>query len=71
MPNTSGLDLLKRVRAESRFKHLPFVLVTAEAEKAQVVEALKAGVSNYVVKPFSMDQFREKVTAALVKKQAA
>ncbi len=64
MPNCSGLDLLKRVRGDSRFKHLPFVLVTAEAEKTQVVEAVKAGVSNYVVKPFTPAQLTEKLEAA-------
>jgi two-component system chemotaxis response regulator CheY len=52
MPNCTGLDLLRRVRSDSRYTKLPFVLVTAEADKAQVVEALTAGVSAYVVKPF-------------------
>ena len=63
MPNCSGLEFLKRVRAESRFKDLPFLMVTAEAEKSQVVEALKAGVSNYVVKPFTPDALKEKLEA--------
>ena len=63
MPNCSGLDFLKRVRADSRYSKLPFMLVTAEAEQHQVIEALKAGVSNYVVKPFTADQLREKIEA--------
>jgi len=63
MPNTTGLDFLKRVRADSRFVKLPFVMVTAEAEQHQVVEALKAGVSNYVVKPFTAQSLREKIEA--------
>lgn len=63
MPNCSGLDFLKRVRGDSRFSKLPFLLVTAEAEQHQVVEALKAGVSNYVVKPFTADQLRDKIEA--------
>ena len=63
MPNTSGLDLLKRVRADSRFGKLPFVMVTAEAEQHQIVEAVKSGVSNYVIKPFSADVLKEKLEA--------
>ena len=49
MPNCTGLDLLKRVRGDSRFGKLPFVMVTAEAEQHQIVEAVKSGVSNYVI----------------------
>ena len=44
MPNCSGLDLLKRVRGDSRFKELPFMLVTAESEQSQIVEAIQAGL---------------------------
>lgn len=61
MPKSSGLDLLKRVRADSRFNALPFVLLTAEAEAHQVKEALAAGVSNYIVKPFTVDSLKEKL----------
>ncbi len=64
MPRSTGIDFLKRVRSESRFKHLPFVLVTAEAEKSQIIEAINAGASNYVVKPFTSDILREKLTNA-------
>ncbi|MCB9027059.1 MAG: response regulator [Bdellovibrionaceae bacterium] len=53
MPNCTGLEFLKRVRADARFKALPFVLLTAESEASQVKEALLAGVDNYVIKPFS------------------
>jgi len=63
MPNTTGLDLLKRVRADSRFGKIPFVMVTAEAEQHQIVEAVKAGVSNYVIKPFTSDILKEKLEA--------
>ena len=52
MPNCTGLDLLKRARSDSRFANIPFFLVTAESEKSQIVEALKAGVTGYIVKPF-------------------
>jgi two-component system chemotaxis response regulator CheY len=64
MPNLTGLDFLKKVRADARFKALPFVLVTAEAEQSQVVEAVKAGVTNYVVKPFTAQILKEKLEAA-------
>lgn len=61
MPNMSGLDLLKKVRAEERIKKTPFLLVTAEAEMKQVAEAVKAGVDQYVVKPFSKDSLVAKL----------
>ncbi len=67
MPNTSGLDLLKRVRADSRCGKLPFVLVTAEAEQHQIIEALKAGVSNYVIKPFDTATLKTKLEAVYKK----
>jgi len=63
MPNATGLDLLKRIRADSRFGKLPFIMLTAEAEQHQVVEAVKAGVSNYLVKPFTAGSLREKIEA--------
>jgi two-component system chemotaxis response regulator CheY len=71
MPNCSGLDLLKRVRSDSRYKHLPFMLVTAENDQAQVVEAVTAGVDNYVVKPFTADILRVKLEQVYKKKVAA
>lgn len=61
MPNCSGIDLVKRIRADSRFSGLPFLMVTAEAEQHQVVEALKSGVDNYVVKPFTAPILTEKL----------
>lgn len=61
MPNSTGLDFLKRVRADSRFSKLPFLMVTAEREKEQIAEAIKSGVSNYVVKPFTPDTIKEKL----------
>jgi two-component system chemotaxis response regulator CheY len=61
MPNVTGLELLKRVRADAKLKALPVLLVTAEAEKEQVVEAIKAGVNNYVIKPFTADVLKQKM----------
>lgn len=67
MPNGSGLDLLKKVRTDTRFAKLPFMLVTAESEKTQVLEALTVGVSAYVVKPFSMQTLQVKMVEAFSK----
>lgn len=63
MPNMSGLELLKRVRSDAKFAKTPMVLVTAEAEQHQIVEAVKAGVDNYVVKPFTSDILKAKLEA--------
>lgn len=61
MPNMTGLEFLKTVRADPKFKHLPFLMVTAEAEKENIIEAVKAGVSNYIVKPFTGQALKEKL----------
>lgn len=61
MPNCTGLEFLKRVRADSKFKKLPFVLLTAEAEVSQIAEAVQAGVSNYIVKPFTQEILQAKL----------
>ncbi|MAX67838.1 MAG: response regulator [Bacteriovoracaceae bacterium] len=61
MPGLTGLDLLKNLRADERFKKLPFLMITAEAEQANVIIAVKAGVSNFIVKPFSIVTLKEKI----------
>ncbi len=61
MPNMTGIELLKTVRADAKLKHLPFLMVTAEAEKENIIEAVKSGVSNYVVKPFTGQTLAEKL----------
>ena len=53
MPEMNGLDLVKKVRADERFKDIPIIMVTTEGGKAEVITALKAGVNNYIVKPFT------------------
>jgi two-component system chemotaxis response regulator CheY len=68
MPNSSGIELLKNIRADARYQHLPFILVTAESEAAQIAEALKAGADNYVVKPFSPAALKNKIEETLNKK---
>jgi len=61
IPEMSGLELLKAVRADTQLKNTPFVMVTAEAQKDNIVEAVKAGVNNYVVKPFTAETISEKL----------
>jgi two-component system chemotaxis response regulator CheY len=61
MPGMTGLDLLKKCRADERFKKTPFLMITAEGEQGNVVEAVKAGVSNFVVKPFSNAVLEDKI----------
>jgi len=65
MPKMTGLELLKAVRADDQLKQIPFLMVTAEAQKQNVIEAVKAGVSNYVVKPFTAEQISEKLEKIL------
>lgn len=67
MPNMTGLELLKKIRADERFKSLPFLMVTAEGEKGNVVLAVKAGVSNFIVKPFDAPTFQTKLEAIIKK----
>ncbi|MES2801278.1 MAG: response regulator [Bdellovibrionota bacterium] len=62
MPNMTGLELLKACKADPKLKSIPFMLVTAESEKEQIIEAAKAGVSEYVVKPFNAATLKEKLT---------
>jgi two-component system chemotaxis response regulator CheY len=61
MPKMTGLDLLKAVREDEKLKSIPFIMVTAEGQKENVLEAVKAGVSNYIVKPFTPETFNEKL----------
>lgn len=61
MPKMLGIDLLKTCKADARFANLPFMLVTAESEQKQILEAAKAGVSDYVVKPFNAAILKQKL----------
>ena len=69
MPNMDGFTLVKRIRESD--KRTPLVMCTTEAEKSRVIEAIKAGVNNYVVKPFTPESLTEKVKATLAKSAAA
>lgn len=65
MPEMNGLELVKKVRADGRFADLPIIMVTTEGGKAEVITALKAGVNNYIVKPFTPQVLKEKLSAVL------
>lgn len=70
MPNMTGLELLKAVRSSPRLKHLPFLLVTAEARKENIIDAAKAGADGYIVKPFTGAVLSDKIEAILKRKAA-
>ncbi|WP_207758392.1 chemotaxis response regulator CheY [Aliamphritea ceti] len=61
MPIMTGIDLLKTVRADPNLKHIPVLMVTAEAKRDQIVEAAQAGVNGYVIKPFTAAVLKEKI----------
>lgn len=67
MPNMTGLELLKSVRSDEDLKATPFLMVTAEALQDNVIAAVKAGVSNYIVKPFTAETLNEKISKILDK----
>ncbi len=66
MPKMTGIELLKKVRADDNLKDIPFLMVTAEAQKENIVEAVKARVSNYIVKPFTPETLGEKIEKIFV-----
>ncbi len=65
MPGMPGLDLLKAVRADDKLKKMPVLMLTAEAKREQIVEAAQAGVSGYVIKPFTAVTLKEKIDKIL------
>lgn len=65
MPRLSGLELLKSVRSEQRLRHLPFLMTTVKQGRKDIEQAIKAGVSDYIVKPFSAKVLVEKVERLL------
>ena len=71
MPGMGGLELLKIVRADPRMAKLPVLLLTAEAKREQIVEAAKAGVSGYVIKPFTPAILKEKIEKIVAAQAAA
>lgn len=71
MPGMPGLELLKAVRADARLAKLPVLMLTAEAKREQIVEAAQAGVSGYVIKPFTAATLKEKLDKILASRAAA
>jgi two-component system, chemotaxis family, chemotaxis protein CheY len=65
MPNMTGLELTQAIRNDDRLKHLPILMVTTRGLKQDIVEALKAKVNNYVVKPFTPQVLKEKIDSIL------
>jgi two-component system chemotaxis response regulator CheY len=61
MPNMNGLELVKKIRGGGNHKSTPIIMITTEGGKSEVITALKAGVNNYIVKPFSADILKEKL----------
>ena len=61
MPNMTGLQLLKAIRADAALKHLPVLMITAEAKKENIIEAAQSGASGYIVKPFTAGTLEEKM----------
>ena len=71
MPVMQGIELLRAVRADAELKTLPFLMVTAEAQKENLIEAVQAGVSNYVVKPFTAEVLQGKLEKIFANVQPA
>ena len=67
MPSMPGLELLKQVRADPKLARMPVLMVTAEAKREQIVEAAQAGVSGYIIKPFTAQTLSEKLAKILQK----
>ena len=69
MPTMTGIELLKSVRADPKLKHIPFLMITAEAEKENIIEAVKSGVNGYIVKPFNAGTMKEKIEKVFANKK--
>ncbi len=61
MPIMTGIELLRKVRASEEFSDMPFLMVTAEAQQENIIEAVQAKVSNYIVKPFTAETLKQKI----------
>lgn len=61
MPNMNGFQLLSEIKQDDKLKHLPVLMVTAEAKREQIIEAAQAGVNGYIVKPFTAATLKEKL----------
>ena len=61
MPKMTGLELLKAMKADDALRPIPFLMVTAEAQQENIIEAVKSGVNNYIVKPFTAETLSQKI----------
>jgi len=68
MPTMTGLDLVKAIRASEKFNHLAILMVTTRGLKEDIIEALKSGVNNYILKPFTPQVLKEKIEQILTSK---
>ena len=65
MPEMNGIDFIRALRAIDKSKDMPILMVTTNAAKDDIVEALRAGVNSYIIKPFTTDTFKEKIEAVI------
>ncbi len=65
MPEMTGLELLRVCKDDPQISHIPFIMVTAEAQKKTVMEAIKAGVDNYITKPFTPDRLQDAINKVM------
>ncbi|MDD2619404.1 MAG: response regulator [Syntrophomonadaceae bacterium] len=65
MPGMNGLEFLNIIKADSRYKEVPVMVVTTETEKASIIKAIQLGVSNYLLKPFGEEELKKKITLCL------
>jgi two-component system chemotaxis response regulator CheY len=67
MPKLLGIDFLRLIRKIDRYKNLPIIMITSETAKSNIIDALKAGANDYIIKPIDEDKFKEKITTMLTK----
>lgn len=67
MPEMTGIEFLKACKEDETIKNIPFVMVTAEAQKDSVLEAIKSGVDNYIVKPFTPEKLKDVISKTMAK----
>lgn len=70
MPEMTGYQLLKKVKGDPKLAHIPFLMITAEAEKSNIMNAVKANVDQYIIKPFTSEMLKEKITRAIANREA-
>lgn len=71
MPNMDGLTMLQKIRESDRLRHLPVLMITAEAKKENIIAAAQAGADGYIVKPFNANTLKEKIDKIIAKRKAA